>query len=190
MRNNQPLYYEQMLTLLNAFRPESRADAASVTKGIEEVVMRNAMANDGTDRKLDWFSITLCRVLAHNLIPGQHEGMPVDPFFVESLDERFAGDYPRIHRPDLINYSLHLVLGSMVTEPETSNREELLFLGLLARSALCCYMLEEVCADSGRDFDEELESFVNLAVEQLYYLRDQGQDFGGGMELPWHSTLN
>jgi hypothetical protein len=189
MSGNQPLYYEQMLVLLNAFRPENRLDSSRVPSVMQTVLLRNAQADDGTDRKLDWFSIALCRVLAHNAMPGQHDGMPVDPFFVESLDTRFAGDYPKIHRPHLVNFNLHTVLGMWV-EPEVSTQEEMLFLGLLTRTALCCYMLEDICHDSGRDFDEELQSFLMLAVEQLYYLRDQGQDFGGEMELPWHPTLN
>jgi len=189
MSGNQPLYYEQMLVLLNAFRPESRSNAGDVQSAMEAVLLRNAQADDGTDRKLDWFSITLCRVLAHNVMPGQHEGMPVDPFFVEGLDARFADDYPQLHRPNLVNFNLHIVLGAWV-EPEESSQAEMLFLGLLARTALCCYMLEDICSDSGRDFDDELESFLGLAVEQLYYLRDHGQDFGGDMELPWHPTLS
>ena len=189
MSSNQPLYYEQMLVLINAFRAENRTDGGYVRSAMTEVLLRNAQADDGTDRKLDWFSIALCRVLAHNAMPGQHEGMPIDPFFVEVLDMRFADDYPQLYRPNLVNFNLNIVLGTWV-EPDGLSREEMLVHSLLARVALCCYMIEDICIDSGRDFDDELESFLSLTVEQHYYLRDNGQDFGDGMELPWHPTLS
>lgn len=182
--STEPLYCTQLRSLLELFRPEYRTDENAVPQALA-VLVRNASEDDGTDRQLDWYSIALVRVLAHNMMPGQVEDMPFDPFFIEELDVRFARDFPMLYRPNLVSRVLQESLGTDAGESGMSREEELI-LGLLTRVVLSCYMLENASVESDRDFDTELESFLDLAVEQLYYLRDNGQDFGGPIEFPPH----
>ena len=52
----QPLYADQLQTIVKAFAPGRRGDRSSI-RHVLQILATNAEANDDTDKKLDWYSI-------------------------------------------------------------------------------------------------------------------------------------
>jgi hypothetical protein len=181
----QPLYSDQLRTIVKAFAPGRRGDRSSILH-VLQILATNAEANDDTDTKLDWYSIALVYVLAHNLLPGLKEGMPVDPGVVAEFEKRFAEDFPVLHRPRLVERQFNWVFEDATLDLEATDREvlPLLVLDLLARVGIASYLLEVACTEYGQDYEDELEAYLPLAATLLQDFQQQGK-FHASWELPF-----
>lgn len=180
----QPLYVDQLRTIVKAFAPGRRGDHSSI-RHVLQTLATNAEANDDTDKKLDWYSIALVYVLAHNLLPGLKEGMPVDPGVVAEFEKHFAEDFPVLHRPRLVERQFNWVLEDATLDLEATDREvlPLLVLDLLARVGIASYLLEVACTEYGQDYEDELEAYLPLAAALLQDFQQQGK-FHASWEIP------
>lgn len=180
----QPLYADQLRTIVTTFAPGRRGDRESIRQ-VLRILLANAEANDNTDKKLDWYSIALLRVLAHNLLPGLKESMPVDPGVVAEFEKRFAEDFPVLYRPRLVERQFNWVFENATLNLEATDREMLpvLVLDLLARVGIASYLLEVACEEHGQDYEDELDTYLSLAAVLLQDFQRQGM-FLTSWELP------
>lgn len=180
----QPLYADQLRTIVEAFAPGRRGNRDGI-RHVLQILMANAKANDDTDKKLDWYSIALLYVLAHNLLPGLKESMPVDPGVVDEFEKRFAEDFPVLHRPRLVERQFNWVFENATLDLEATDREMLpvLVLDLFARVGIASYLLEFACEEHGQDYKDELDAYLPLAAVLLQDFQQQGK-FHTRWELP------
>lgn len=182
--NAHPLYADQLRTIVKAFAPGRRGKRDSVLH-VLQIVLSNAEADDDTDKKLDWYSVALFYVLAHNILPGLKESMPVDPGVVDEFEKRFAEEFPVLHRPRLVERQFNWVFENATLDLESTDREMLpvLVLDLLARVGIASYLLEVACEEHGQDYENELDAYLPLAAVLLQDFQEQGK-FHASWELP------
>lgn len=180
----QPLYADQLRTMLEAFAPGQRQDRDGLLR-VLRILMENARADDDTDKKLDWYSIALFMSVAHNLLPGLKAGLPVDPGVVSELEGRFAEDFPMLHVPRLVERQFNWVFEDASFEFDAGQDLPLppLALDLLARVGVASYLLETAGEEDGMSFEAELDAFLTIAVAVLHDFQSQGK-FHADWELP------
>lgn len=185
-----PEYFNQLLGMLVSFRSE---DPTAVQQAIF-TVMGNAMADDGTDRKLDMLSAALFMMAGYHAMPGSKDGMPLDPGFIDALDGFYRDAYPHLHRPGLVERQFNWFLNGQMDESDLGAEEEAIF-GLLCRVALIVAMTEQLrdseAAENGEaDQVGEMEGFMETlaglmcgAVELMHEWR-RDERLPGDWELP------
>jgi hypothetical protein len=172
--SRQPLYVDQFKQLIWAFRPESSSDKAQMRAALA-LLAQNAQADDGTDLKLDYLSIAFFMGLAHNMMPGVKEGLPLDPFYIRQMEARLNSIHPTFYRPAFVEKTFNDFLEGAAVETNLGPTEELT-LGLVTRVGLSALMLEDATLESdSQDFEREYADFLEMAAILLRRWQDNGQ---------------